>query len=171
VTLIARLFPNSEAAVWFGGFGILVVAVFLAFWQYGGAAIVAKKNYVARFKREVVADIATAVAPFARYEPFVGLDQHVFNESGLFYSGGEYSSDDRMRGRIGRTPFGRPRSNEFKVHSNVETEARGLVTATMVERLLELRNQIGYPLSCASRGIASLSAFTMAGNCSSLALL
>jgi hypothetical protein len=43
--------------------------------------------------------------PGASYEPFIGLDRGVFDQSGLFLREGDYSSDDRVRGRIGRTPF------------------------------------------------------------------
>jgi hypothetical protein len=102
---VGWVFPGSGNAALFAGFAVFLIAVFVAFSRYGGAAIVAKKNYEARFKREVVAEIVRVVVPGASYEPFIGLDRGVFDESGLFLREGEHSSDDRVRGRIGPTPF------------------------------------------------------------------
>lgn len=102
---VAWLLPGSENFPLFAGIGVGLVAVFVAFSRYGSAAIVAKKNYEARFKREVVAEICRVVIPDARYEPFVGMDRAAFAESGLFLREGDYTSDDRVRGRVGRTPF------------------------------------------------------------------
>jgi hypothetical protein len=98
-------FPAAAEAGLFVGFGVGLVALFVVVSRYGSAAIVAKKNYQVRFKRQVVAEIFKQVVPGASYEPFTGLDRQVVDASGLFEDRGEHVSDDRVRGRIGGTPF------------------------------------------------------------------
>jgi hypothetical protein len=210
----ARLFPMWRTGVALAGFAVFLLATFLAFHWYGSQAIVARNNYRARFKREVVAEIFRNSVSGASYEPFIGLDGQVFRDSGLFHDYDEYHSDDRVRGRTGRTPFetaevkatyrgsggtrirlafhglfmqltlvpavaattiidsatqgtfqlgdrtalepvclGNPRFERlFKVYSTNEAEARSIVTATMMERLSDLRKQIGHPLFLCVKG-------------------
>jgi hypothetical protein len=45
------------------------------------------------------------VCPAASYAPLEGIAESVFDEPGLFSTRGGFKSDDRVRGRIGQTPF------------------------------------------------------------------
>lgn len=62
-------------------------------------------NYRVRFKHEVAAEVFRIVCPTASYAPLEGIAESVFEEPGLFNTRGGFKSDDRVRGRIGQTPF------------------------------------------------------------------
>lgn len=62
-------------------------------------------NYRSRFKHEVAAEVFKIVCPTATYSPFDGIAKEVVAEPGLFNARGGHSSDDRVRGTIGQTPF------------------------------------------------------------------
>ena len=87
------------------GFVWLVAALVFVLVTYLMPGIAAFANYRARFKRDIVPDIFRVVCPSAAYEPLQGIAENVFDAPGLFNTRGTYSSDDRVRGRIGRTPF------------------------------------------------------------------
>jgi len=67
---------------------------FAAFW-----------NYRVRFKHEVASEVFRIVCPTASYAPLEGIAETVFDEPALFDTRGRFMSDDRVRGRIGQTPF------------------------------------------------------------------
>ncbi len=93
-----------EIAVAALGFVLLIAAIVIAAMRWLVSAFTAQSNYQARFKREILTEIFQIAAPGARYEPFEGIAESVFDASGLFRAGG-YQSDDRVRGKVGTTPF------------------------------------------------------------------
>lgn len=84
-----------------GLFAGLLVAAF----KYLLPGLAAYGNYRTRFKHEIAAEVFKIVCPTGDYAPHEGIAQEVFDEPGLFSTRGGYSSDDRVRGRIGQTPF------------------------------------------------------------------
>ena len=103
---IAGLFaPGWETAIAWASFAVLVVAIVFAGIRYFIPAFTTFANYKARFKREVVSEIFRIVCPTAIYEPFKSIAADVFDASAVFNPRGSYWSDDRVRGRIGDTPF------------------------------------------------------------------
>ncbi|MCC6992373.1 MAG: DUF3137 domain-containing protein [Acidobacteria bacterium] len=97
-----------------GGFGWLATAVPLVALLAGliVAAVrhlvpgfAAFSNYRVRFKHEVAAEVFKIVCPTAAYAPLEGIAEVTFDEAGLFNLRGHFKSDDRVRGRIGQTPF------------------------------------------------------------------
>ena len=62
-------------------------------------------NYRQRFKHEVVTEIFKIVCPTATYDPDHGVPQELFDDPGIFSTRGSFKSDDRVRGKIGDTPF------------------------------------------------------------------
>jgi len=96
---------NSSGLTVVGGTVWLMAALVFALVTYLMPGIAAFANYRARFKRDIVPEIFRAVCPSATYEPLQGITESVFDAPGLFNTRGAYSSDDRVRGRIGRTPF------------------------------------------------------------------
>lgn len=62
-------------------------------------------NYRVRFKHDVAAEVFKIVCPTASYAPLEGIAESVFDEPELFSTRGGFKSDDRVRGRIGQTPF------------------------------------------------------------------
>lgn len=108
--LIAFLGPelvsdSMDATVSIAGMVLMFAGVVVAGFRYALPGFTAHANYRARFKRQVVAEIVSLVAPGVEYEPLKGIAREVFDEPGLFNTRGGYMSDDRVRGRIGRTPF------------------------------------------------------------------
>jgi hypothetical protein len=73
--------------------------------KYLVPGITAYANYRSRFKQEIVAEIFKVVCPSAVYDSIQGVAQEVFDAPGLFNTRGGFESDDRVRGRIGDTPF------------------------------------------------------------------
>lgn len=86
-------------------FALIFVAIVVAGVRYLVPGYTSFMNYKARYKREVVSEIFKVVVPTASYEPFQGIAETVFDEPGIFKTLGGFSSDDRVRGRIGDTPF------------------------------------------------------------------
>jgi hypothetical protein len=84
-------------------------------WLVAGLLFVLLRNFIPgvaayaayrhRFKQDVVAEIFKAVCPYATYDPLQGITAHVFDAPGLFNTRGAFQCDDRVRGRIGQTPF------------------------------------------------------------------
>ena len=71
------------------------------------------------------------MCPSAVYDPLQGITKEVFDAPGLFNTRGSFESDDRVRGRIGQTPFeasevGRGYSTGSGKHSRSYTVFRGL---------------------------------------------
>ncbi len=97
-----------------GGFGWLATAVPLVA-LFAGLIVAAVRhlvpgfaafsNYRVRFKHEVAAEVFKIVCPTAAYAPLEGIAEVTFDEAGLFNLRGRFKSDDRVRGRIGQTPF------------------------------------------------------------------
>jgi hypothetical protein len=118
------------------------IAVALAWvWLAGGIVfsllnylmpgIAAFTNYRARFKQDIVAEIFKVVCPSAVYDHLQGITESVFDAPGLFNTRGAFQSDDRVRGRIGETPFeaseaGRAYSTGSGKNSHTYTIFRGL---------------------------------------------
>lgn len=102
---IASLLGVPDVLVAVTAFGLILVAIVIAATKLLVPGFVAKANYRARFKREIVGEIFKIVAPAGEYEPFTSIAQADFDASGLFNARGSYWSDDRVRGRIGVTPF------------------------------------------------------------------
>jgi hypothetical protein len=113
------------AGLWLvAGFVFVIVRYFLP-------AVTAYANYRSRFKQDVVAEIFKVVCPSALYDSVQGVTAAVFDAPGLFNTRGAFDSDDRVRGRIGRTPFeasevGRAYSTGTGRHSRSYTVFRGL---------------------------------------------
>jgi hypothetical protein len=82
-----------------------VAGVIFAGVRYLLPGVTAYANYRSRFKRDVVAEIFKVVWPDADYDPVQGITAAVFDAPGLFNTRGSFQSDDRVRGRIGGTPF------------------------------------------------------------------
>ena len=87
------------------GFVALFAGVGIAGFKYALPGFAAYANYRVRFKQEIAAEVFRMVCPTAQYSPLEGLRQDVFDEPGLFNTRGGFSSDDRVRGVIGQTPF------------------------------------------------------------------
>ena len=87
------------------GFVGLFVGVGVAGVKYLIPGYAAFSNYRVRFKHEVAAEVFKIVCPTASYAPLEGIAESVFDEPGLFSTRGGFKSDDRVRGRIGQTPF------------------------------------------------------------------
>lgn len=87
------------------GFVGLFVGVGVAGVKYLIPGFTAFSNYRVRFKHEVAAEVFKIVCPTASYAPLEGIAESVFDEPGLFSTRGGFKSDDRVRGRIGQTPF------------------------------------------------------------------
>lgn len=83
----------------------LFAGVFVAGVKYLIPGFTAFSNYRVRFKHEVAAEVFKIVCPTASYAPLEGIAESVFDEPGLFSTRGGFKSDDRVRGRIGQTPF------------------------------------------------------------------
>jgi hypothetical protein len=87
------------------GFVLIFVGVIAAGLLYGLPGLTAMIDYRQRFKSEVVSEIFRIVCPTATYDPNEGLPESIFDEPGIFSTTGGFTSDDRVRGRIGHTPF------------------------------------------------------------------
>ena len=85
-------------------FGIFAGVIF-AVVRFGLPGITAYANYKAKFKQDVVSEIFKIACPGAEYAPEHGIAKDVFIGCGIFQDRGSYSTDDRVRGRIGQTPF------------------------------------------------------------------
>jgi Protein of unknown function (DUF3137) len=81
------------------------VGLILAATRYLLPGFSAFANYRSKFKHEVAAEVFKIVCPTATYSPFDGIAKEVVAEPGLFNARGGQSSDDRVRGTIGQTPF------------------------------------------------------------------
>ncbi len=104
--LLALAMPDGLAWIALAGpFVGIFVGLYVAATRYLLPGFAAFSNYRARFKHEVAAEVFKIVRPDAAYSPFEGIAKDVFDEAGLFNTRGRYTSDDRVRGRIGQTPF------------------------------------------------------------------
>ena len=122
-----RASAATTAAAWLW----LVAGLIFALVKYFLQGVTAYTNYRSRFKQDVVAEIFRVVCPSAVYEPVQGLTKDVFDAPGLFNTRGSFESDDRVRGRIGQTPFeasevGRGYTTGSGKHSRSYTVFRGL---------------------------------------------
>jgi hypothetical protein len=96
-----------------GTYAILSVVLFLSIiggvvfgvWKFGLAGVTAYANYKAKFKQDVVAEVFRIVCPSGKYEPQHGITKEIFVGCGIFQDRGDYHTDDRVRGKIGHTPF------------------------------------------------------------------
>ncbi len=86
-------------------FVLIIVGVIVAGMRYLLPGVTAFINYKARFKQDIVSEVFKIVSPTAEYAPQQGIAKDVFVGSGIFDDRGSYSTDDRVRGRIGNTPF------------------------------------------------------------------
>jgi len=104
--LVAMALPGSLG--WMApiiGFVAVLVGVTVAGIKYLLPGFTAYTNYRVRFKHEVAAEVFKIVCPTARYSPLEGIAETIFDEPGIFRTTGGFKSDDRVRGRIGQTPF------------------------------------------------------------------
>ena len=83
----------------------LVVGTLVAVTRYLLPASAASANYHSRFKHDVAVEVFKVVCPAAVYAPYDGIAPDVVVESGLFNARGHHTSDDRVQGTIGSTPF------------------------------------------------------------------
>jgi hypothetical protein len=104
--LIGAVLPESVSE-WIGpvAFVGIFVGVIIAGKNYLLPGMTAYANYNAKFKQDIVAEIFKVVCPTATYSPNQGIASSVFDEAGIFSTSGSYASDDRVRGKIGQTPF------------------------------------------------------------------
>ena len=104
--VIAVLLPGwGGGVVAVGSFALIFVGVAVAAVKYLMPGVTAYMNYRRRFKHEVAAEVFKIVCPTAAYSPNQGVPQAIFDEPGIFNTRGGYGSDDRVRGKIGVTPF------------------------------------------------------------------
>jgi hypothetical protein len=103
--LIARPLGLPSFAVQGVGMAGVFAGVLVAAFRFAIPGFTAYANYQSRFKHDVVRAIFEAVVPGGRYAPHEGVDPAVFDAAGIFSTTGSYRSDDRVTGRIGRTPF------------------------------------------------------------------
>lgn len=96
--------PGYGDLIPWASFGLLLLALIVAFRLYFMPAFTASANYKTRFKHDVVSEIFKVVCPGATYLPFESIPEQVFDAPGIFHRGG-YWSDDLVRGTIGETPF------------------------------------------------------------------
>jgi hypothetical protein len=104
--IIGSMLPDPVAG-WIGpiAFVGIFVGVIFAGMNYLIPGMTAYANYNAKFKQDIVAEIFKVVCPTASYSPHQGIASSVFDGCGIFSSSGKYVSDDRVRGKIGQTPF------------------------------------------------------------------
>jgi hypothetical protein len=103
---LAVLLPAlGSGLVVVGSFALIFVGVVVAAVKYLIPGVTAYMNYRIRFKHEVAAEVFKIVCPTAAYSPTQGVPQPIFDEPGIFSTRGGYGSDDRVRGKIGVTPF------------------------------------------------------------------
>lgn len=95
----------AGAIVTVGSFALIFVGVGVAGFKYLIPGVTAYMNYRNRFKHEVAAEVFKIVCPTATYAPTLGIARDVFDDPGIFKTHANYRSDDRVRGRIGNTPF------------------------------------------------------------------
>jgi len=104
--MFAWALPDGwEIVLTVGSFAGIFVGVIVAAVKYLLPGVTAYANYKGRFKREIVAEIFKVVCPNGTYSPDQGVTQTVFDQAAIFSERGSYHSDDRVRGRIGQTPF------------------------------------------------------------------
>jgi hypothetical protein len=104
--VIAALLPAAVSRlVAIGSFALIFVGVVVAGIKYLIPGVTAYMNYRSRFKHEVAAEVFKIVCPTAAYSPTQGVPAQIFDEPGIFATRGGYTSDDRVRGTIGVTPF------------------------------------------------------------------
>lgn len=104
--LVAMLLPSGlEWLAMAGAFVGVFAGVLVAGFKYLLPGFSAFANYRVRFKHEVAAEVFKIVCPTASYAPLEGIAEATFDEPGLFNTRGGFKSDDRVRGRIGQTPF------------------------------------------------------------------
>ncbi len=106
-TAATMLGLSSTAATLLGvaSFGLLIVGAVWAGVKYLLPGWTAHADYQSRFKREIATEVFRIVCPTATYSPSAGLARQDFDEAGLFTTQGGFSSDDRVHGTIGQTPF------------------------------------------------------------------
>jgi hypothetical protein len=97
-------FDSSVGRMVVAGLWLTAGLVFVVV-KYLLPGITAYANYRSRFKQDIVAEIFKVVCPSAAYDPLQGITQDVFDAPGLFNTRGAFHIDDRVRGRIGQTPF------------------------------------------------------------------
>ena len=97
-------FNSSAGTVVVAGLWLVAGLVFVLL-KYLLPGVTAYANYRSRFKQDIVAEIFKVVCPSAVYDPLQGITPEVFDAPGLFNTRGSFQCDDRVRGRIGRTPF------------------------------------------------------------------
>lgn len=83
----------------------IIAGVIVTGFKYVVPGFTAYVNYTARFKREVVAEIFKVVSPDVSYAAEQGIPTDIFDAGGIFRIQGGTLSDDRVRGKIGETPF------------------------------------------------------------------
>jgi hypothetical protein len=103
--VLASFTPLPGAVVSILSFALIFVGVLVAAFNYLLPGAAAYMNYRTRFKHEVAAEVFKIVCPTATYAPTKGVTSEVFDEPGIFNTRGGYTSDDRVRGTIGATPF------------------------------------------------------------------
>jgi hypothetical protein len=97
-------FTSDVGTMVAAGLWLVAALVFVAM-RYFLPGVTAYANYRSRFKQDIVADIFKVVCPLGAYDPLQGIAQDVFDAAGLFSTRGSFECDDRVRGRIGHTPF------------------------------------------------------------------
>jgi hypothetical protein len=99
------LSSTAAAVLGMASVGLLIVGAAWAVVKYLLPGMTAHADYKSRFKREIATEVFRIVCPTATYSPTAGLARHDFDEAGLFTTQGSFSSDDRVHGTIGQTPF------------------------------------------------------------------
>lgn len=99
------LSSTAAAVLGVASFGLVIVGAVWAVVKYLVPGMTAHADYKSRFKREIATEVFRIVCPTATYSPTAGLARQDFDEAGLFTTQGSFSSDDRVHGTIGQTPF------------------------------------------------------------------
>lgn len=130
--LLDTILPfNSSAVTVAVAWLWLIAGLVFALVKHLLPGITAYANYRSRFKQDIVAEIFKVVCPSAAYDSLQGVTKDVFDAPGLFNTRGSFECDDRVRGRIGQTPFeasevGRGYTTGSGRHARSYTVFRGL---------------------------------------------
>jgi hypothetical protein len=100
VGLVVFLIAQNPLALLVGGI-VLLIGGLIVYNQYFAKGA---QRYRAMFKTEFVGPVVKAIEPGMNYDPFQGISEGLFEQTGLFSSRPDrYSCEDLFHGKIGET--------------------------------------------------------------------